>query len=275
MGELIEGDDGLPAEEVGPQAKEKIGLLCRYIDISRSARAKFLGRGKAGATYIDLFCGAGRCRIEKTGEWIDGSAVAAWKTSVDGHAPFSGVYVNDVNVERLRGTVIRLQNLGCPVHVFRGEAVASIKEIVSALPRHSLNFAFLDPYSLKALDFEIIRSLSVLRRMDILVHLSKMDLQRNLGSNLGEQNSTFDVFAPGWRDRVNVTQAHQGIRSEVIDYWRDLVTTLALDHSPEMKLIRGAGNQPLYWLLLVARHELALKFWKTAANPEKQGKLFD
>ena len=39
MGKLIDGDDGLPAEEVGVWAKEKHDYLCRYIDISRSTRA--------------------------------------------------------------------------------------------------------------------------------------------------------------------------------------------------------------------------------------------
>jgi hypothetical protein len=38
MGKLIDGDDGLPAEEVGVWAKEKHDYLCRYIDISRSCK---------------------------------------------------------------------------------------------------------------------------------------------------------------------------------------------------------------------------------------------
>ena len=54
MGKLADGDDGLPAEEVGPWAKEKQELLGRYVDISRGARSKFIGPFKAGATYIDL-----------------------------------------------------------------------------------------------------------------------------------------------------------------------------------------------------------------------------
>lgn len=57
MGKIIEGDDGLPAEEVGPWAKEKHEYLCRYIDISRAVRQKWLGDKNAGATFIDLFCG--------------------------------------------------------------------------------------------------------------------------------------------------------------------------------------------------------------------------
>ena len=41
--------------------------------------------------------------------------------------------------------------------------------------------------------------------------------------------------------------------------------------STDMKLLTGAKNQPLYWLLLAAKHELAHKFWATASNVEGQG----
>ena len=39
------------------------------------------------------------------------------------------------------------------------------------------------------------------------------------------------------------------------------------------QLITGSKNQPLYWLLLAAKHDLAHKFWATASNVEGQGKL--
>jgi hypothetical protein len=37
---LIQGDDGLPAEEVGAWTIEKLNYLARYLDISRGARFK-------------------------------------------------------------------------------------------------------------------------------------------------------------------------------------------------------------------------------------------
>ena len=40
-----------------------------------------------------------------------------------------------------------------------------------------------------------------------------------------------------------------------------------------MRLLKGGKNQPLYWLLLAAKHELAHKFWATASNVEGQGKF--
>jgi hypothetical protein len=55
MAELITGDDGLPAEEVGAWAKEKHARLRRYLKLASGPRKKFL-TGRAGsATFIDLF----------------------------------------------------------------------------------------------------------------------------------------------------------------------------------------------------------------------------
>lgn len=102
MGGLVDGDDKLPAELVGRWAKEKYSLLCRYVQISSSTRKKYLGPGKGGAAYIDLFCGPGRAFIEDTGESIEGGAVAAWRQSQSSGSPFSRVIIGDTDEERLR-----------------------------------------------------------------------------------------------------------------------------------------------------------------------------
>lgn len=59
----------------------------------------------------------------------------------------------------------------------------------------------------------------------------------------------------------------------MFQYWRDQVANLGVWPSAEMKLITGSKNQPLYWLLLAAKHDLAHKFWATASNVGGQGKL--
>lgn len=274
MGKLIDGDDGLPAEDVGIWAKEKHDYLCRYIDISRAVRAQWIGPGKAGATYIDPFCGPGRCKVRETGEWIDGGAVAAWKKSQEGGAAFTQVYIGDLDPQRREAAAERLRQLGAPVVEIEGSAVQSVQQIVAKLNPYGLHFAFLDPFNLEALDFGVIDSLSALKRIDMLVHVNQMDLQRNLVSNATGDESAFDVFAPGWRDAVEVIQGQQGLRHQVFQYWRDKVASLGVWPSPEMRLITGSKNQPLYWLLLAAKHELARKFWVTASNVEGQGNLF-
>lgn len=273
MGEITVADDGLLAEEVGIWAKDKHTYLLRYVDISRAARRKFIGPDDAGATFIDLFCGPGRSRVRKTGEWIEGGCVAAWRKSVAGGAPFSKVYVADADDVRRTSASDRLRRLGAPVIEVAGNASQAAAWIARNANPHALHFAFVDPYNLGSFEFSIIKALARLKRIDMLVHVSKMDLQRNLGLNLASQLSAFDHFAPGWRSAVNMNTNQSAIRRGVFEYWRGLVATSGLAPSADMKLITGSKGQHLYWLLLAARHELAHKFW-SSASMDAQGSLF-
>jgi three-Cys-motif partner protein len=163
--------------------------------------------------------------------------------------------------------------LDAPVVPILGPAAETVQRIIARLEPAGLHFAFIDPFSLGAPDFEIFRTLARRKRMDILVHLSKMDLQGNLDENLSAKVSAFNVFAPGWRSTIDIDQAQRGIRNEIVNHWRDLISHLGMDASTEMKLLKGSQNQHLYWLLLLANHQLAHQFWKHAANPERQGSL--
>lgn len=252
---------------------EKHNLLRRYIDISRGVRRRWVGPADAGATYIDLFCGPGRARVRKTGEWIDGSCVAAWKKSVESGAPFSVIYIADADTAKLEYATERLRRLKAPVVSIHGKAVDTVKQIAARLHRNGLHFAFIDPFNLGAFDFDVMRTLSRLKRIDMLVHVSKMDLQRNLGFNVGMQQTAFETFAPGWRSSVNLGQSQPNIRRDVFEYWRGLVGSLGIDASTDLRLITGTRNQPLYWLLLVAKHDRAHKFWASATETG-QGSLF-
>lgn len=270
----IIADDGMPADEVGRWSKEKHECLIRYLDISRAARKKFLGDGKAGATYIDLFCASGKSKIRETGEWIDGSAIAAWKQSQQGGSPFSGVYIADLDSVRREAAVTRLHKLNAPVYEVSGSALEAAQTVTKLVNPYGLHLAFLDPFSLGSLDFRIIETLAHLKRIDILIHLSAMDLQRNLGTNLHSADSAFDLFAPGWREKIKINSSQGQLRNDIVEYWRTLVGNLGVWPSTEMRLVRGSRHQPLYWLLLASRYGLAHKFWQTASNLERQTSLF-
>lgn len=239
---LIDPEDGLPADKVHQWTKKKHQYLERYVDISRAARGKYLGPGKSGATFIDLFCGVGRARIVETREWIDGSAVVAWKTSVRGSAPFSEVYVSDIDDERRTTCAERLKKLGAPVRELPGNAVDAAQAFARSVNPYGLHCAFIDPYSLGALDFGIIQALSQLRRIDMMIHVSAMDLQRNLDANIGGDDEAFDRFAPGWRERVDLRQAQEATRASVVDHWRTLVSANNVQASTRMELITGSRN---------------------------------
>src|SRR5215467_14208588 len=111
--------------------------------------------------------------------------------------------------------VERLSRAGAPVVEVKGDAITAARQIRSMLPARALNFVFVDPYNLGAFDFRVIEIFAGLRYIDLLVHISKMDLQRNTGMNIAAQQFAFDNFGPGWRDAVNLNQRHAGVRREV------------------------------------------------------------
>lgn len=154
--------------------------------------------------------------------------------------------------------------MGAPVVELSGPALTAVKE-VSLHVRHSgLHLALLDPFDLDLLDFSIIQVLARLSRPDLLIHLSAMDLRRNIRGNLS--SAIWDGVAPGWRDAIDASKPDKELPRQFVEYWRKLVAGLGVYPSMDMHLIRADGMQPLYWLLLAAKHELALKLWKAAAN---------
>jgi three-Cys-motif partner protein len=262
MGELVDADDELPAEgEVGEWVTKKHQILVAYLDLQSLPRRGFLGPGKRGATYIDLFCGPGRARIKGTNEFVDGSAVVAWKASVDQKAPFSSVFVADKDEERRIACAERLRRLGAPVIEIRGDAQTAASEIAQRLDPYGLHFAFVDPYSLGALKLDILRTLMRLNRMDLMVHISAMDLFRNLDFNLMRSRTEFDEFAPGWLENVDLKAPDHEQRRALVNHWKSLIDSAGFDATAEMKPIRNSANRDLYWLLVLSRHRLAKKFW--------------
>ncbi|WP_246679226.1 three-Cys-motif partner protein TcmP [Mesorhizobium sp. B2-6-2] len=253
--------------------KEKHDVLCKYVQISSATRKKYLPpKNRGGAAYIDLFCGTGRGQIEGTKEWIDGGAVAAWKRSVECNTPFTRVIVGDANRDRLEACEERLRRLDAPVVATCGLAKDTAFWARQRTPPHGLNFAFLDPFSLEALDYEAIKSLAQIKRIDMLVHVSTMDLQRNLKLNLTAEDSAFDSFAPGWRDVLEI-RSKARTREDLLTYWRELVSKTGIWTSEDVRLIKGSRGQRLYWLLLAAGHDLAHRFWKSVAPKDGQASL--
>jgi len=270
MGDLVSGDDGLPAEEVGTWAKEKHNLLCSYVDISKATRAKYLPPNKGGAALIDLFCGPGRCKVRESGEFIDGGVVAAWKKAIEFDRPFTKVIIGDADQTRLEAAAERLEKLGAPVVPILGPALETSFKALQRSPAYGLNFAFLDPYNLENLDFQIIKTLSRLKRVDLMMHVSTQDLQRNLDRHLSASDSAFDAFAPGWREALKLDQSQRRTREDLFAYWKELVAKTTVTTSDDVRLIKGSKNQRLYWLLLAARHDLAHKFWSVISRPAGQ-----
>lgn len=259
-------EDGYLREIVGPWVHDKHDRLARYIGISRAVRAKFIGQGKAGATFIDLYSGPGRVRIRDEGTVTHGSPLVAWHEAVNGGAAFSQMHVADADPQLSEAMGARLKRIRAPVFAETGPATETVDRVISKLDPYALHFAFLDPYNLKSLPFDIIRKLAGLKRMDILVHVSIQDLQRNLRRYIDSENSPMDVFAPGWRTQVDVSRTPKLVRAKFLEYWRGLLEAESMGTTETAELIVGTKNQRLYLLAFAARHELALEFWEKVRN---------
>jgi three-Cys-motif partner protein len=256
-------DDGLPLDEVGPWAKEKHERLHKYVDISRAVRRKFLQISHC-ATYIDLFCGSGRALVRETDEKIDGSPLVAFKSARGGGAPFSEIHLADLEEEKVTAAAKRIADAGGKATTYVGKAEDIAIRLVERL----------DPYNLEALSFSIIEALGRLRHIDMLIHVSAQDLQRNLNAYTKPDDNRLERFAPGWRQHVGLDQSQQRIRAVLLSYWAGTFETLGLSPAERVELVSGQErNQRLYWLVLVSREKLARDFWEKIRTVSGQREL--
>jgi three-Cys-motif partner protein len=266
-------DDGLLIDEVGPWAKDKHERLRRYVNISSAARRKF-AEGSGGATYIDLYCGSGRSIIRDTGERIDGSPLVAFKCARDRGVPFTQFHITDASEECCRAARERIIRIGGLPDTEFGNATDTVVRIVRKLNPYGLHFALLDPFNLEDLPFSVIETLSGLRRIDMLIHVSAQDLQRNLHSYTSAGDTRLEKFMPGWREVVDLKRSKQAIRAALLAHWVSTMNALGLPPARHAELVSGAArNQRLYWLVFVSRSDFAKGLWDKIRSLHGQGSL--
>ena len=269
----IDPADGLPASIVGPWAAEKHERLRKYIDAYRAARAKFLPpRGEGGAAYVELYAGAGRSQIEGANEFVDGSPLVAFKAARLSRTGFSDLHFNDIDQENVEALRQRIAHLGGAAHYYSETAETAVTRIIYAPNPTGLHFAFLDPYNLENLPFSIIKQLASLPRMDMLIHVSIFDLQRNLRRYL-DDGRTLEAFMPGWRERIDVRRKDEDVRADLLHYWLDLIRGLGTSPAEGIELVSATRGQRLNWLVFVSAHELGRRLWDDIRNIHVQGRL--
>jgi three-Cys-motif partner protein len=156
-----------------------------------------------------------------------------------------------------------------------GPAQETARRIVKQLNPHGLHFAFLDPYNLQDLPFSVIQAFSRLKYIDMLIHVSAQDLQRNLDSYSMSDDGPLDAFAPGWRKAINLKQSKSGTRAAFISYWTAKMEALGLPPAQRAELVSGTTkNQRLYWLVFVSRSDFAKGLWDKIRNLSGQRDLF-
>ena len=266
------GDNGLPIADVGEWVENKLAAIREYVTITAPARRNYLRRGNAGVTYIELFCGPGQARVRGTNDVYDGSAIVAAQAARDSGVPFTDVYLADTNKDYVDACVHRVggsaRRFSCV-----GPASETSESILGKLNPHALHFVVLDPFNLDDLPFDVIKNLARLRHVDMLIHFSSQDLQRNLDLNLAGDRDNLDGFCPGWRLSVPVRASKNAQRRAYADHWCSLMSNLGMTTANAVEHVVGTKNQTLYWLYFAAKNPLAIKLWNAmsaARGPQRQ-----
>ncbi|MEH2491603.1 three-Cys-motif partner protein [Bradyrhizobium sp. AZCC 2230] len=186
---------------------------------------------------------------------------------------FSELHFNDLEPTNIVALKHRITALGLAANFYNKEAEAAVDRIVYALNPSGLHFAFLDPYNLESLPFSIIRKLASMTRMDMLIHVSIFDLQRNLRRYLTTDRSILDSFMPGWHDAVDINRNDQAVRTDLLRHWLGLIRGLGTTPADGIELVSATGGQRLYWLVFVSAHPLGRKLWSDISNVNNQGRL--
>lgn len=270
----IDPEDGLPAFEVGGWAEDKHDCLRKYLGISTYARRKFLGDERSGASYIELFAGPGRLWNKDSEKFIDGSPLIALAEASRTKTVFTTMHLGDLSQPYLDAVNTRLVARGANVRTYHGRSDKTVDEILEQVNPNAINFAFLDPFNIEGLPFTIMEKFAKVKKMDLLIHVSAMELQRWLDRYMSYSECSLDAFAPGWRKVVDGRKPDVNARAMVLEYWVSLLKRIGFTDAQRFPLIRGPSNTPMYWLVLVAKHDLAAKFWDAINRPKQDSFRF-
>lgn len=255
------GDDQLPVQDVGEWAEEKHIILQRYIEASSGPRSKFVTSQEreiplGGAAYIDLFAGPGRARIRETGKYIPGSPLLALQHERN---PFTKAILVDLDSENVDALRTRTTPFKERVAILQGDCNAIIDEVVRIIPEHGLNMALIDPYGLRPLQFETIKKLASVKRMDLIIHFPTGDIKRNL-TNMPSTSEFIDRFlgTTTWRPLVK----NPADVPRLIDVFRTQLQPFGYEQEQVRALpISNSKNAIMYHLVYVSKHPKGSKIW--------------
>jgi three-Cys-motif partner protein len=235
-----------------------------YRRVTRRSRAIYSAKGQWRRVLYRTLFGARAFADQRHNDDHRWQSSGPYKAAQDSGSIFSEMHLADIVPDHTAAVQRRIQGLGGQAMVYPAEAERAVDDILHALNPSGLHFAFIDPFDLE-LPFEIIAKLARVRHMDMLIHVSVHDLQRNL-DNYSRPGGVLDRFAPDWGEHVDQKQAIQGFRSALLKYWLQKIRELGTMPAQGIELVSGSRGQRLYWLVFVSRHNLGQKLWDDVRN---------
>ncbi len=154
-----------------------------------------------------------------------------------------------------------------------------VTHIRRELPSAALSVTFVDMLGLDVW-FTTLETLTSGRRMDLLITLQVSDLTRNAASASAEQQDPerFDRFfgSPNWRrvveDGTLRRTSNADLATALTEFYTQRLASIGYPHVYELHvLMKNTRNAPLYRLVLAAKHERAVEFFRSIAEIEHSG----
>jgi three-Cys-motif partner protein len=267
-------DDHLSTPEVGDWSEEKYRLVAYYAKMFATA----MKRRWDCRVYIDLFAGAGHARVKGTPTIVRASPLLA----IGIPDKFDKYIFCEREPEHLEALKQRARQLdpNLDFSFIPGDVNRNVDQVLSAIPKprrgfRVLSFCFVDPFGLRNLRFETIRSLAS-TFIDFLILIpSFMDANRNLKIYLEESDTTAEDFLgihdwrSQWRTAESSGTEFPRFFSEAFARQMEKLGYINLGIEG-MPLVRSTErNLPLYHLAFFSRNKLGADFWKQVMKYSK------
>lgn len=264
-GDLVMGSDGHLALVIGPWAKEKLFYVQRYCEIFNAGmKEKWPIR-----TFVDVFAGCGKCKIEETSEEVDGSSLVALRCKV----PFTHYFFNDSNpkaIDSLKNRASRFTSRN--IRVFNKDCNEVIEDLRSELPSSSLDFCFIDPLSWE-ISFDSIRALTEDRRMDLAVTFHTGNMKRVMHDPPAELDDFFGDRQ--WRQEYRSGLATgEGTPGRILlDAYEKRLRSLGYVDLQDYLPVRNTRSVVMYHLVFASKHSRGREFWDKISQKSSTGQL--
>lgn len=260
-------DDGLYLPSIKEHSLEKIHRH-NYLARMFATGTKYRWPQRA---YIGLYSGAGRARVESTGEIVETTALSVFRLP----DPFTKYIFVDSDLQctqALKKRIAALPGQHDP-EIILGDANEQVGSVLKALPRFSrnkglLSFCFVDPFAAN-LKFRTIRALGTHRKMDFLILLMLgNDARRNFRRYHDDPSDTriADLIdCPEWREEYRLSDDTNIVRFLLRKFDTAMTNLGYRNAQPEhYHRVTAAGTGVMqYILILYSRHELGQAFWES------------
>ena len=262
-------DDGFYLPTIKEHSLEKIIRHDYFADLfSTGMKSSWQQRA-----YIGLYSGAGRARIENTGEIIETTAMSVFRL----RTPFTKYIFVDENEQCTTALDARIRGLpfAFDASVLTGDVNAMVPRIKSALPRFSrlnrlLSFCFVDPFAAN-LKFSTIRELAAFRTDFLLLLMVGRDARANFRFYFENEESSRIaelIDCANWREEYRRAEDKNIVRFLLGKFdaaMQRIGYRGASDADYHNVNVTGKGVMQ-YILVLYSKHALGQKYWGAALS---------